>query len=337
MSVLIGSARINEKGGINGGAAGDQTGGEVATQAWYLHGKGWVVIRAKDPNDREDIARNMQAICDNNNIGYCQDHRTALTNAAKPYGYDASKVKTKVEVDCSEAVRNCVLYAGIMVGTFNTASEVSALRNTGKFDILTDDKHCKSSDYLLRGDILVTKTKGHTVVVLSNGSKAGASSVGSSSGGSAASSTLAVGTIVNFTGKLHYTSSNAANGKGCKPGKAKITQTYNGKHPYHLEAVSGGGSTVHGWVDAADIQGISGSSGQASGTSSKEIKVGDIVKYSGTVHYTSSYAEGKSRACKGGKAKVTQISKGKPHPYHLESAEKGCTVHGWVNADKVSR
>ena len=58
---------------------------------------------------------------------------------------------------------------------------------------------------------------------------------------------------------------------------------------------------------------------------------------SGSVHYTSSYASGKSRACKGGKAKVTQISKGKPHPYHLVSAEKGCTVYGWVDADKVSK
>lgn len=150
----------------------------------------------------------------------------------------------------------------------------------------------------------------------------------------AAGSTLAVGTIVNFTGNTHYISSNAVSGKGCKPGKAKITQTYNGKHPYHLEAVPGGGATVHGWVDAVDIQGAAGSSGH---TGNGEIKVGDVVKYSGTVQYTSSYASGKRRVCKGGKAKVTQISKGKPHPYHLESMEKGCTVHGWVDADKVSR
>lgn len=330
MSVRIGSARINEKGGINGGVAGDQTGGEVSTQAWYLHSKGWIVIRAKDAVAREKIARNMQAICDNDNIGYCQDHRSSLTAAAKSYGYDASKVTKKVEVDCSEAVRNCVLYAGITVGTFNTASEVSVLKNTGKFDILTDDKYCKSSDYLLRGDILVTKTKGHTVVVLSDGAKTS----GTSSGGSVTSSTLAVGSIVNYVGNTHYTSSNAASGKGCKPGKAKITSTYNGKHPYHLEAVSGGGSTVHGWVDAADIQGASGSSGQ---TINGEIKVGDVVSYSGNTHYTSSYASGKSRACKGGKAKVTQISKGKPHPYHLESVEKSCTVHGWVDAGKVTK
>ncbi len=33
-----------------------------------------------------------------------------------------------------------------------------------------------------------------------------------------------------------------------------MTATYKGKHPYHLVAVSGGGSTVYGWVDAADIK-----------------------------------------------------------------------------------
>lgn len=41
-------------------------------------------------------------------------------------------------------------------------------------------------------------------------------------------------------------------------GAAKVTQVYQpgkAKHPYHLVAVSGGGSTVYGWVDAADIGG----------------------------------------------------------------------------------
>lgn len=175
MSVIIGSARSNESGKLTGGAAGDQTGREVSTQNWYLHSKGWIVIRAKDPAIREKIAKNMQAICDNNNIGYCQDHRTSLTTAAKPYGYDASKVKVKCEVDCSEAARNCVLYAGINVGVFTTVNERTVLKNTGKFDVLTSDKYCKSSEHLLRGDILVTRTKGHTVVALSNGSKAGTS------------------------------------------------------------------------------------------------------------------------------------------------------------------
>ena len=65
----------------------------------------------------------------------------------------------------------------------------------------------------------------------------------------------AVGDIVEFIGTKHYTSANASSGKPCKAGKAKITQIYkSGKHQYHLVKVSGGGSTVYGWVDAADIK-----------------------------------------------------------------------------------
>ena len=53
MGVRVGSARSNENGGVNGGKAGDQTGREVSTQPWYLHSKGWIVIRAKSPAVRE--------------------------------------------------------------------------------------------------------------------------------------------------------------------------------------------------------------------------------------------------------------------------------------------
>lgn len=171
MAVRVGSARIDEKGGITGGKAGDQNGKEVAIQPWYLHSKKWAVIRAKDPAVREKIAHNMENICNNDNIGYCQGHRTSLTEHAKKYAYDASKVKESCETDCSEGARNCVLYAGITVGTFNTSTEAKVLKATGKFDVIEDEKVCGSSDYLLRGDILVTRTKGHTVVVLDNGSK----------------------------------------------------------------------------------------------------------------------------------------------------------------------
>lgn len=61
-----------------------------------------------------------------------------------------------------------------------------------------------------------------------------------------------VGDIVNFKGNRHYSSANATTGPTCKSGKAKITQIYQlgkSKHPYHLIAVSGGGSNVYGWVD----------------------------------------------------------------------------------------
>lgn len=71
--------------------------------------------------------------------------------------------------------------------------------------------------------------------------------------GSAPSLGLKVGDVVDFTGTAHYYSANATKASTCRPGQAKVTQIYNGKHPYQLTAVKGGGSTVCGWVDEKDI------------------------------------------------------------------------------------
>lgn len=81
---------------------------------------------------------------------------------------------------------------------------------------------------------------------------------------------LAVGTEVNFTGTKHYTSAyKTATGKTCKAGRAKITAIAAGKaHPYHLVAVSGKGSTVYGWVDAAAVSALA----------DQTIRKGDKVK-----------------------------------------------------------
>lgn len=168
MPVYVGSARIDERGKISGGSAGDQTGKEVAYQKWYLHSKGWVVIRAKDDNVRNKIAYAMKAACDNNKIGYDQRNRYGLYNAVKKLGFDPAKCNVNTETDCSALVRVCICYAiGRSIPDFNTAGQLNVLKNTGLFDIYTDDNHCKKSDYLLPGDILVTKTKGHTVAVIS--------------------------------------------------------------------------------------------------------------------------------------------------------------------------
>lgn len=102
---------------------------------------------------------------------------------------------------------------------------------------------------------------------------------GSGTEAPATGGTLAVGDVVTFTGTMHYTSANASTGKACKGGKAKITQIYaRGKHPYHLVRVAGGGASVHGWVDTADIAGAG---------ADQTIKVGSVVRLrSGAKTYT---------------------------------------------------
>ena len=172
MAVIIGSARIDENGHASGGQPGDQTGKELSTQNWYNHSKGWRVFRPLDPLNAEKIAWAMQAACDNPHIGYDQGDRLTLYYTARDVGFDTALVKTNCETDCSALVRVCCAFAGISLPNFTTPSEPKALLESHEFAELVGDKYTASSAYLKRGDILVTRTQGHTVVVLSDGSKA---------------------------------------------------------------------------------------------------------------------------------------------------------------------
>lgn len=162
----IGHARISENGTVQG-KAGDSTGKEVCITEYYLHKKGWHVLRAIDTEDAEQIAKCMEDACANNCIGYDQSNRLTLYNAVKNNGFkcDKANLKTKVECDCSALVRVCLAYAGIKVADFYTGNEKDVLISSGKFKLVKWDGKESS---LKRGDILVTKSKGHTVIYLSN-------------------------------------------------------------------------------------------------------------------------------------------------------------------------
>lgn len=179
-TVYVGSARSDERGKANSGKAGDQkSGNEVSKQKWYKHSKGWRVLRCKIPAMRKLIADAMEAACNNNQIGYDQYQRLTLYENVKPFNFNPSKTTKAVETDCSALVRVCVLYAlrktgrNNSVGNFVTSNQASVLLATGLFEELKGTKYTNQADYLMAGDILVTKTKGHTVVVLNNGDKAG--------------------------------------------------------------------------------------------------------------------------------------------------------------------
>ena len=216
MAVKIGSARGDEHGNASGGAAGDQkNGNEVSTQSWYKHSKGWRVFRPNSVDKAEKIAYAMQAACDNNNIGYDQSQRSSLYTKAKSVGFNPGKVTSKCETDCSALVRVCCAYAGIAIDDFTTASQASKLISTKEFTELTGSKYTDKSDYLCRGDILVTKTKGHTVVVLSDGSKAVARSTNSSN-----ESTVNLNVTYTFGSR---TMSSGSNGNDVRELQTKLT------------------------------------------------------------------------------------------------------------------
>lgn len=328
--VRIGSARIDENGKVSGGVPGDQTGLEVAIEPWYLHKQGWVVIRAKDAKVRERIAICMEAACANDLIGYNQKGSWELYDKSKQYGWDCSKVNVTASTDCSSLVRTCVAFAAQKeIAWFSTLNEVTVLDGTKLFDILTDAKYTKSSDYLLRGDILCTCTQGHTVVALDNGSKAGQTTTEPSSNAAQGNTALC--------------------GKGI--GTAVTKQAMNVRNGADISAKS---IAVIGTGVAVEVLDITASgwyrivwpgescgyaftkSGAAyytyTGKAPDPIKVGDQVHFTGGTQYISAWASTPVGA-KSGNAKVTQICEGGKHQYHLV----GDSVYGWVDAEYIHK
>lgn len=164
MGIIIGSARGAETGGING-RAGDQLQrdtwdffGEVSLEGFYQHKKGWDVLRAKSKAVADGIAKAMCNACINHAIGYSQRDR-----------YDVVKLGTRTNkpcgCDCSSLVRRCVMEAsGQQIPDFHTGNEKAVLLKTGLFKKV----QLRNPDLLRAGDILITKTKGHTAVVVQN-------------------------------------------------------------------------------------------------------------------------------------------------------------------------
>lgn len=196
MAVRIGHASISENGnaGWDGKAkAGDQTGLEVKISYWYT--KDWnVVLRPKDPAVAEKAAVACEKLCKSNLVGYDQSQRNTLHTQLQACGYDVDKyIKSKIatEADCSSFQHVLAILAGVKeleyTGNALVCSTMkAAFQRTGKYEILTDAKYTGSSDYLKRGDVLVSS--GHTVMALDDGAKAGSGSGSSSGSGSGSTS-----------------------------------------------------------------------------------------------------------------------------------------------------
>ena len=164
MGIIIGSARHDEAGKYTNGYKGDQlqhavpdVTGEVSFQNFYIHKKGWYVLRPKNKDLADLIAEKMKTACNNPNIGYSQNDRYSIIKCG-------TETKERTNCDCSSLVRECIKEAsGFDVGDFNTANEATILEKSGLF--------CTRISYtvgfnLYAGDVLVTKQKGHTVIVV---------------------------------------------------------------------------------------------------------------------------------------------------------------------------
>ena len=171
LGVIIGSARCDANKKLTGDKAGDQTQvsepdykGEVSMQVFYVHSKGWYILRPKADEVANGISEAMARACNNPNIGYDQAERLGIVTKGTATTYPT-------ECDCSSLVRVCVKEAsGIDPGNFTTANEASLLKATGLFE---EKQAYKNGMELFTGDVLVTKTKGHTAVIISGKSRKG--------------------------------------------------------------------------------------------------------------------------------------------------------------------
>lgn len=245
MAIIFGSARVDENGKYSGGAAGDQTGKEVSTQSYYMHSKGWYCLRPKDPAIANKIAKSMKNACDNDNIGYDQNQRTGVITSINKYG-STKAIAAKTEADCSSLVRACCIEAGFDPGNFTTYNEASKLEATGKFE---KKFSVTNPDQLYNGDVLVTKTKGHTVVVVSGRARKKESNT------TTTTDSLKVDDRIKVDGLVYAN----ANGSGtCIDAKNRtlyVTEILDKKkYPYYISVSQRKGGTRFGWIAPASIK-----------------------------------------------------------------------------------
>lgn len=95
------------------------------------------------------------------------------------------------------------------------------------------------------------------------------------------------------------------------------------------------GKNIRGYgVPKYSSKATSGGS-QPPATPTTEHKVGDVVQFAGGKHYVSANAAS-GTTVKAGPAKITAISSGAKHPYHIIHTDSTSTVYGWVDSSTIS-
>lgn len=171
MSTIICHASIDENGNIVGGTAGDQTGKEVCTRAWY--NKPWnLMLRYPDASIAAQAAKIATKLANSNLVGYDQNSRNTLYQQLKKNNFNvdayiASGVKT--ETDCSAflyAVWCCLIPSMRSDSNAPTTSTMKAKYTANGFTAYTDSKYVASTNSLKVGDVL-DNIGHHTAMVVS--------------------------------------------------------------------------------------------------------------------------------------------------------------------------
>ena len=181
---MVSNCSGTEYGGATGGAAGDQTGGEVVVRPWYDFGQN-AVYRHPDPQVRALLARLATETAQNDHVGYDQIGRLSFRDCLRRVNYDPTAINTNCETDCSACTSALIEAVGALLGiqklydfdsTLSTREMDGPLQDAG-FQKLTGSKYTDTGDYLLAGDISLDP--GHHVnIAVTDGSKSDGSGGG---------------------------------------------------------------------------------------------------------------------------------------------------------------
>lgn len=140
MTRYLAHALIDERGNIVGGAAGDQTGREVAVTVYADHRHGYDVAYRYMGADAEKVKNNlingMVWACANDSIGYDQGGRTTSFYKVKKLGWKPKSLASvgACETDCSllmGIVVNCALGKEVCADDTYTGNEAKRLEACG--------------------------------------------------------------------------------------------------------------------------------------------------------------------------------------------------------------
>lgn len=172
---VLSNCGADERWQYSGGNAGDNNGSEWRIMNWYSYP--WnVVLRYPDKKIRNWMGDQARAAALNNHIGYDQGQRQTFWDELQKVGYDAAKIQTNCETDCSAGVLAICKAAGYHFNVQKlkdinqngyTGNEEEILNAAG-FEVLRDKKYLISDQYLDNGDILLN-TINHTAINIDRG------------------------------------------------------------------------------------------------------------------------------------------------------------------------
>lgn len=216
------------------------------------------------------------------------------------HGYDQGS-RWGPDYDCSSLVISAYEYAGAKVktnGATYTGNMYTVFIRSG-FSNVTSQINLATGAGLQLGDVLLNVTT-HTAMFIGGGKIVHAS--GNERGG------VTGGRTGDQTGR-----------------EISIANYFNFPWNYVLRYTAGGVPAASGGA----------STGSAPIKLSLDLKVGQTVFFNGSCHYLSSTSDVRY-PCKSGEARVTAVSYGAKHPYHLVSLAPGTGgVYGWVNVSDI--